>query len=158
MLLSEFSQMPKQSRIPEDCLKEYIQFYKTARKDHRALHWSREIMIWTLHSFYCRSSGMVPLNVAELDIFWTTGNIPTRNLHRLQPQTFISHAKECYNRCGLCSTSFQNNELIYQLPCGDRFHITHDAICRTDNLKIILRNNNQCPSCCDRVVLCETER
>lgn len=75
--------------IPKDCLKEYFSFYETTRQNHTALHWSRDRMISTLHLFYCRSSGLTPQSVAELDLFWKTGNIPT------QKPTFIATNSPC---------------------------------------------------------------
>lgn len=147
------SKSPQWDCIPEARLKDHLRFYKTTRKEHTAPHWTRDIMITTLHSFYCRSSGMVPLSVAELDFFWTTGNIPTRNLHLLQPQSFITSEQLRHNRCALCTRPFVKDDMVYQLPCGDRFHVTHDPIYHTDNIKNLLRNDNQCPCCCARVVL-----
>ena len=144
--------------IPKDCLKTHLRFYETSRQNHSALHWGRDRMISTLHSFYCRSSGMVPQNVAELDFFWKTGNIPTRNLHLLQPIPHVQQTQDIDNRCALCNVSFQKNDSIYLLPCGHRFHVSHDPNYHTDSLKTLLRNNNQCPSCSSRVVLTQTER
>ena len=139
--------------IPQERLKDHLRFYKTTRKEHSAPHWTRDIMITTLHSFYCRSSGMYPNNVAELDFFWKTGNIPTRNLHLLQPQTFVPTEQTKHNRCALCTIPFVKDDMVYKLPCGDRFHVTHDSVSRTDTIKNLLRNDNQCPCCCARVVL-----
>ena len=150
--------IPQLECIPKEQLKTHLRFYNATRKENTAPHWSRNTMITTLHSFYCRSSGMIPLNVDELDSFWKTGNIATRNLHRLQPQNFVPGTQCKDNRCAMCTLPFSKDEMLYQLPCGDRFHVTHDPIYNTDNLKTLLRNDNKCPCCFVRVILPDTNR
>ena len=141
--------------IPKDKLKEHMQFYNLVRREPTARHWAFDMMVTVLHSYSKLSGGLVPRNITDLDLFWKTGNIPTRNLHLLQSKPYIvtteSTSSSSSARCSLCCQDFLPHDLYYELPCGHRFHTTHDYKKNTDELKNHLRCNNDCPKCGTRV-------
>lgn len=142
------------ANIPAQQLRDHISYCETvaqkAKTQHQQLLWDMEVMVSLLHSFYCRSKGYTPSSIQELETYWKTGNIATRNLHTLLPQTSQTIAG---TKCGLCQSPIQAHESHYELPCGDRFHAIHGCCDPTHDIKDTLRNNNQCPCCWTRILL-----
>lgn len=146
-------------RIPKERLNEHVKFYNSVRREQAAKHWAFDMMVAALQSYYQRSGGLVPRNIGDLDLFWKTGNIPTRNLHLLTPKQYSqlqTHSVTQFaTRCALCCQNFSQQDQYYELPCGHRFHVTHDHKSNTDELKCHLRSNNDCPNCGTQVHLSE---
>jgi len=103
-----------------------------------------------LHNYLQESRGVLPDSQGQLLHFYSTGKIPTSNLHLL---TAVPLTANSITSCGICHESIPYGTHVYQLQCGHVFHSMHNH-CRC-NVKRWLESTNRCP-CCNEVVILES--
>ena len=126
--------------IPTDRLVEYAQFSLQTLSMKR-LHCQ---LIQLIHEFYRANDDVMPISREEIAHFHQHGTIPTRNLHLLTPQLFVTSSSSPSN-CALCGQGLHEGDLVFPLSCehvccASRFSPSCDTIGW-------LRMTNQCPQC-----------